>query len=99
MLFFLLSKKSHIYIAHFITALVFGIVYTILLLTHANSFKIDKSKSHTYSNYDYLFNGLYFSFITQTTIGFGDVVPKSYLAKIIVLLQCLSVFGIFYFFV
>lgn len=99
MLFFHLSKKFHVYIAHCITALLFGIVYSILLMLDTTSFTMKQTKTHTYSIYDSLFDGLYFSFITQTTIGFGDVVPKSYLAKIIVILQCLSVFGIFYFFV
>lgn len=98
---FLLSipKKTHVYIVHCITAIVFGIVYGILIEFDSNSFTMKKQKGHTYSFYEKVFEGLYFSCITQTTIGFGDVVPKSYLAKVVVILQSLSVFGIFYFFV
>lgn len=41
-----------------------------------------------------LFHSLYFSMITQTTIGYGDIVPISDTAKIICMGQMLTLAGL-----
>jgi len=41
-----------------------------------------------------VFDSLYFSMITQTTIGYGDIVPISQIAKIICMAQMLSLAGL-----
>lgn len=41
-----------------------------------------------------LFDSLYFSMITQTTIGFGDIVPTSDTAKSICMGQMLTLAGL-----
>ena len=38
---------------------------------------------------DSVFNGIYFSFVASTTIGFGDIVPVTVAGKIIVMLVTL----------
>lgn len=41
-----------------------------------------------------LFNSLYFSMITQTTIGYGDIVPVSDVAKVVCMGQMLTLAGL-----
>ena len=40
------------------------------------------------------FDALYFSFVTQSTVGYGDIVPTNILTKSITMLQLLSVIAI-----
>lgn len=42
-----------------------------------------------------LFDSLYFSLVTQSTIGYGAIVPVSRLAKAVVCLQVASVLAMF----
>lgn len=44
---------------------------------------------------DNLFNALYFTVITLTTVGFGDFIPISYFGKIVVVLECLTSYVMF----
>ena len=37
-----------------------------------------------------LFNGVYFSIITMTTVGYGDIYPQTTLARVIVGIECLT---------
>ena len=37
-----------------------------------------------------LFNGVYYSIITMTTVGYGDIYPQNTLARIIVSMECLT---------
>lgn len=41
-----------------------------------------------------LFEALYFSMITQTTIGYGDIVPVSDTAKVVCMFQMLTLAGL-----
>ncbi|NME82535.1 potassium channel family protein [Clostridium sp. SM-530-WT-3G] len=41
-------------------------------------------------------NGIYFSIITFSTIGYGDIVPKNIIAKIIVILEIIGMFYLMY---
>lgn len=43
-----------------------------------------------------IINSIYFSTVTQTTLGFGDIVPTHEFTKILVSLQCLAVLSIMY---
>jgi len=62
-------------VATLIIIAVYGIVYTILgYMGHLNGFNS-------------FIDGLYFSMTTITTVGFGDVLPKTTLAKIVVMTQ------------
>jgi hypothetical protein len=63
--------------------------------THFNGIKKEEDEKFT----DKLFNRLYFSMVTVTTLGYGDVSPKSKKARSItmgfLLLMFLGIFGIF----
>lgn len=41
-------------------------------------------------------DALYFSTVTQTTLGFGDIVPIHGVSKVVVMLQCITVFALLY---
>ena len=43
---------------------------------------------------DEYFDLVYFSFITQSTTGFGDIAPQGTISRIVVMLQVLSILGI-----
>lgn len=92
-------KNKNIYLAHFITSIIFGIIYSLLLIINAKNFFINDKITSIETVFDKIFNGFYFSLITQTTIGFGDIVPLTKLSKLLVIIQVLSVFGIFYVYV
>jgi hypothetical protein len=40
------------------------------------------------------FTGLYFSFITLSTVGYGDIIPLSEVARMLAILE--AMFGMFY---
>ncbi len=44
---------------------------------------------------DNLFNALYFTIITLTTVGYGDFIPITYFGKMIVALECLTSYIMF----
>ena len=39
---------------------------------------------------DAIFNGVYYSIITMTTVGYGDIYPQTTLARVIVGIECLT---------
>ena len=40
------------------------------------------------------FTGLYFSFITLSTVGYGDIIPVSQVARMLAMVE--AIFGMFY---
>lgn len=61
----------------------FALVYYLMdLLTTENQFNRDKDKNSFGEK-------LYFSLVTQTTVGYGDVVPVTTLARVMVCIQIL----------
>jgi len=51
---------------------------------------ITQEEDETFS--DKLFNRLYFTVVTSTTLGYGDVTPKSKMARSIVIIYMLAMF-------
>lgn len=43
-----------------------------------------------YGDYETWFSPIYFSFVTLTTLGYGDAVPKSFVAQVFVTLQAVT---------
>jgi len=65
---------------NFIAILLFTVMYFTLSMSGEEHFNgLDKSSS--------FLDHLYFAFTIQSTVGFGDIYPKSSLAKTIVMLQ------------
>jgi hypothetical protein len=70
--------------------LIFSIVYTILLEFQPTAIKGLEAGQW----YDNMPSTTYFSFVTLTTLGYGDMSPASYIAEVIVILEAVT--GMFY---
>jgi len=70
--------------AYILAAFCFAVLYVYLVRRDANAFSAELN----------LGNALYFSIVSMTTTGYGDISPKSGLAKFIVCIQIL--FGFLY---
>lgn len=83
--FFTVDKNKYTYlILYFLSVIIFGIIYWFLGNTETLNF--DKQTNDNNDNITFL-NALYFSIITQTTTGYGDISPKSKLLRMISFIQ------------
>ncbi|QYJ75327.1 potassium channel family protein [Shewanella sp. FJAT-52076] len=73
-----------------VLGLIWSFLYLIILKLDSDSFSGICLQSQ---NTDFS-NATYFSFVTLTTLGYGDITPRSSLAKLLVYLE--SAVGIFY---
>ena len=78
-----------------ITLLSFATDYTCLFQADSNAFDGIRRSSISYISNLYQF--FYFSFITFSTVGYGDISPISNVAKFIVMLELLLSFLIVFF--
>lgn len=72
----------------------FGLTYFICNKYTDNAFQVPKNDSESELT---LLDCFYFSLITQTTVGYGDIVPINKISKLINILQLLTIYGIFMF--
>ncbi len=76
-----------------ISIIIYSVIYTYYFRLEDffdTSLDIDKAKEDE-SNLTYKYLQMfYFSAITQSTVGFGDIYPRSVYSKIVVVLQILS---------
>ena len=101
------SLIFHKFIIFFSSIIIFSILYTIFLNKDDfddndyevdDSTKVDKQiyfgvKKRVHLSFlNKYFEMLYFSAITQSTVGFGDISPKTPLARILVVIQILTSF-------
>ncbi|MGD9591287.1 MAG: ion channel [Candidatus Berkiella sp.] len=77
---------------YILIGMLFGSIYLHIEYYYPHSF--DLSNININSNQDIIVNFAYFSFTTLSTVGFGDIVPLSIMAKSIVIIEEIS--GIFY---
>ena len=71
--------------------LIWAVVYTLIELNFPTSFTNIKGTSEWFTLFP---NFIYFSFVTITTLGFGDISPSLPMSKVIVYLE--AVVGQFY---
>jgi hypothetical protein len=74
-----------------IVGVIYGMVYSILELISPGAFAVTSGSGRLLDNFSQF---LYFSFITMTTLGIGDMVPLSPAAKVFVVFQ--SIIGLLY---
>ncbi len=82
---------------YIILGLIYGEIYALIAHFQHGAFAItDAISKHTLSTAPMQDSWvyIYFSFITQTSLGYGDVTPISHLAQVIVISQ--TIFGQFY---
>ena len=83
-LFNLNKNKFSFYKLYFLVLISFTLIYW--LLGTSENFNFDKVANNNSDNLTFI-NALYFSFITQSTTGYGDITPKTKLTRIIVMCQ------------
>jgi hypothetical protein len=77
---------------YLLSGLAWSLAYTLLSRLDPNSFVFTLGpKSDQSMN---AFTGLYFSFITLSTVGYGDIVPVSSVARMLAIVE--AMFGMFY---
>lgn len=74
-----------------ISIIVFSLLYHFVCTSKEFDSSILSPKGEHLKPVDEFFDLVYFSFITQSTTGFGDIAPRGKLAKMIVMLQVLSI--------
>lgn len=82
---------------YIIFGLIYGEIYAMIAYFQKNSFSITEkifAAAIHHSPIEDSWPYIYFSFITQTTLGFGDITPVSHLAQVITISQ--GIFGQFY---
>jgi len=76
---------------YLLMGLIFAIIYTLLHLSFNNAFNNMTNPTEWYSLFP---DFIYFSFVTLTTLGFGDISPNMPLARFLVYLE--AIVGQFY---
>jgi hypothetical protein len=82
-------ESEHIYAAlsaYLLAGLSFGVLYWVLELAWPGSLHYGGSPIDRFSEAD----GIYFSFVTLATLGYGDFVPKSEVARGLVILEAVA---------
>ena len=76
---------------YLLLGLIWAIIYTLLQLEFPNSFQVMQKHSHWFTLFP---DFVYFSFVTITTLGFGDISPTLPVARFLVYLE--AIIGQFY---
>ncbi len=82
------------FFAFFIDLIIFFTVINLLFKTAHPSFPFSPDFKGV-SRIDYIFNTLYYTIITMTTVGYGDFTPDTHLGRMIVALECLTSYVMF----
>ena len=89
-----ISKKKGFSLAasQFLAVALFGVVYWIMNhLERQHKVKDEKGKDPAPLG---LFDAVFFSLVTQTTVGYGTVVPTTFPSKVVNFVQLLTIYGI-----
>ena len=78
------KNKFSFYKLYILVLISFSLIYW--LLGTSENFKFDTTSNDNSDSLTFI-NALYFSFITQSTTGYGDIVPISSLTKVLVMCQ------------
>ncbi|MGL5279527.1 MAG: potassium channel family protein [Cetobacterium sp.] len=85
----IVPKDVVVVITTYITiAISFGLLYTVLSLF--SSKQVFNGITQDLSQIEFYFKHIYFSFITITTVGYGDVYPMTMLAQFLVVVEIIT---------
>ena len=74
-----------------LSVIIFSVIYYVLSKIDKTSFTIN----HEFSREISIMEAIYFSFVTQSTIGYGDFSPNTIIAKFVVILHILATYILF----
>ncbi len=77
-------------IFHLVAILIFAVSYYIMHLYIPNAFKYDKESEKKLDIIDFL----YFSLVTQSTVGYGDITPLHNIPRTLCMFQIMSIYVI-----
>lgn len=83
--------------AYLIFGLIYGEIYALIAYFQKGAFSIIDKMSPSSAGLSSMMDSwpyLYFSFVTQTSLGYGDITPVTHLAQVVVISQ--AIFGQFY---
>tara|TARA_R100001163_G_C5059658_1_gene196360 strand:- start:1094 stop:1528 length:435 start_codon:yes stop_codon:yes gene_type:complete len=86
------GKSMRFVIANIVIILVFGTIYTIWMWAKPEDWANPLGENEEFGIVDKIFNGLYTSVVTHTSVGFGDIFPKSEWAKVTLMLHVIITF-------
>ncbi len=73
-------------VVYLLMAIMWGFIYTTLDLLYPESFSMPAYETQTPSRFHFL----YFSFVTITTLGYGDISPQGVQAKSLAVIEAIS---------
>ena len=81
-------------ITQLVLFLTFYVIYLVTMIKHANLWEgiIDNEKW-----YLLIFDAFYFTISTHTSLGYGDIIPKSRIIRMITSFHMIFVFTFFFF--
>jgi hypothetical protein len=84
------SDIGIVFLTYITLGITFGFLYVVLLRNNHDA--ISGMLVNDYNGLEIYFRSIYFSFITLTSVGYGEVLPLSLLAQLLVILE--SVMGV-----
>lgn len=84
------SSKHRFFMNHILLIIAFAIAYYVSTIFIKDSMMKTGKDIKELSFWDCF----YFSLVTQTTVGYGDIVPAHNISKLINILQLLTIYGI-----
>lgn len=102
---FKFAKSKHSFFKkHIMLILFFALAYYIssiiiesFIINNDHIINNNHNNNNNKSEFSSFVDCLYFSLVTQTTVGYGDIVPKHTITKLITMLQLLTIYGVILF--
>lgn len=90
----LLKEKPYVMLLTYFALSIFGFAFSVRIseITYYNDpdYKNVERDSEDYQNYKYAANSIWLIIITMTTVGFGDLTPKTHVGRMIIMVSCIN---------
>ena len=75
---------------YLLIGVIFSVLVTFLMVLDPSAYNFPGVETPTYENYSHVSEYLYYSFVTFTTLGYGDIVPQTPEAKSLAILTSIT---------